>query len=365
MTDFQITIIGAGIVGLAVARELSFSNKKVLVIEKNSSFGQENSSRNSGVIHAGLYYPYKSFKNRFCRAGNKSLYTYAKDRDINFSNCGKIIVSSGKDEEHKLDQIIKNGQRNGLGLEKLSRKQLKQFEPELEAEGGLLSRTTGIIDIHDLMLNFVADIENNGGHISFNSEFSHSKNQKNHISFFLKDDKKYEITTKSIINCAGLYSHIIAKNIDGICKKEIPEVRYVKGNYMVLSGKSPFKKLIYPIPGKDGLGIHSTINLDGKTLFGPDTIEVNSIDFKVTKSIKRKFIDSISKYWPNVKNRVLNSDYSGIRTKVLNNDFDFKKKKIKDDSMIINLFGIESPGLTSSIQIGKYISKVLQSEIFL
>ena len=365
MTDFQITIIGAGIIGLAVARELSLSGKKVLVIEKNTSFGQENSTRNSGVIHAGLYYPYKSFKNKFCSVGNGSLYSYAKDRGISFLNSGKIIVCSSKDEESKLNQIMTNGKKNGLNLEKLSQRKLREFEPELHAESGLLSRTTGIIDLHDLMLNFVADIENNGGFISFNSEFSHSINQKNHISFFLKGKEEYKITTKSIINCAGLYSHIVAKNIAGVSKKKIPEVRYVKGNYMTLTGKSPFKKLIYPIPGKDGLGIHSTINLDGKTLFGPDTVEVNSIDFKVTKNIRRKFIKSISKYWPNIKNRVLNSDYSGIRTKLLNNDFNFQKKKITHDSMIINLFGIESPGLTSSIQIGKHISKVLQSDITL
>ena len=362
MSDFQITIIGAGIIGLSVARELSLSGKKVLVIEKNTAFGQENSARNSGVIHAGLYYPYKSFKNKFCSTGNKSLYSYAKDRGISFLNCGKIIVSTSKDEEFKLDQIMMNGKKNGLKLEKLSQRKLREFEPELHAESGLLSRTTGIIDLHELMLNFVADIENNDGYISFNSEFSHSVNKRNHISFFLKGKKKDEITTKSIINCAGLYSHIVAKNIAGVSKKKIPEVRYVKGNYMILSGKSPFKKLIYPIPGKDGLGIHSTINLDGKTLFGPDTVEVKSIDFKKTKNIKRKFLDSISKYWPNVKNRILNYDYSGIRTKLANNDFYFTKNKIQHDSMVINLFGIESPGLTSSIQIGKYITHILKNE---
>ena len=362
MVDFEVTVIGGGVVGLSIARELSLSSKKVLVVEKNNSFGQESSSRNSGVIHAGIYYPHYSFKNKFCAAGNESLYSYAKERGIGFSNCGKIIVATSKEEEKKLNQIILNAERNGLTLEKLSQRQLKELEPELVGEVGLLSRTTGIIDIHDLMLNFIADIENNGGLVSFNSEFSHSVNKTNHISFFLKKDEKQEVKTKSIINSTGLYSHLVATKIDGIKANDIPVIRFVKGNYLSLSGKSPFKKLIYPLPEKDGLGIHSTLNLDGATIFGPDTVEVEKIDFRVTKNIKTKFLNSISKYWPEVKNRNLNYDYCGIRPKHTNNDFSFFTKKLEKDSFIINLFGIESPGLTSSIQIGKYILNIFKHQ---
>ncbi len=360
MVDFEVTVIGGGVVGLSIARELSLSGKKVLLIEKNSSFGQENSSRNSGVIHAGIYYPHNSFKNKFCVAGNVSLYSYAKERGIKFSNCGKIIVATSKEQEKKLNQIILNAERNGLILEKLSQRHMKELEPELVGKLGLLSRTTGVIDIHDLMLNFITDIENNGGIISFNSEFSHSVNKTNHISFFLKKNEKEEVKTKSIINSTGLYSHLIATKIDGINADDIPVIRYIKGNYLSLSGKSPFKKLIYPLPEKDGLGIHSTLNLDGVTIFGPDTVEAEEIDFQVTKNIKEKFLKSISKYWPEVKNRNLNYDYCGIRPKHVNNDFSFFTKKLDDDSFIINLFGIESPGLTSSIQIGKYVLKIFE-----
>ena len=362
MVDFEVTVIGGGVVGLSIARELSISGKKVLVIDKNSSFGQENSSRNSGVIHAGIYYPHDSFKNKFCAAGNKSLYLYAKERGIGFSNCGKIIVATRKEEEIKLNQIVLNAKRNGLNLEKLTNKQLKEYEPELVGETGLLSRTTGIIDIHDLMLNFITDIENNSGLVSFKSEFSHSINKLNHISFFLKKNTKEEVKTKSIINCTGLYSHFVASKIDGINSDDIPKIRYVKGNYLSLSGKSPFKRLIYPLPEKDGLGIHSTLNLDGVTIFGPDTVEVKKIDFQVTKNIKNKFLSSISKYWPEVKNRNLNYDYCGIRPKHPNNDFSFFTKKLEKDCFIINLFGIESPGLTSSIQIGKYVLNIFKHD---
>ena len=360
MVDFEVTVIGSGVVGLSIARELSLSGKKVLVIEKNSSFGQENSSRNSGVIHAGIYYSHYSFKNKFCAAGNESLYSYAKERGIEFSNCGKIIVATSKEDEKKLNQLIHNAKRNGLILEKLSQRRLKELEPELVGEVGLLSRTTGIIDIHDLMLNFITDIEHNGGLVTFNSEFSHSVNKTNHISFFLKKDQKQEVKTKSIINSTGLHSHHIAKKIDGINVDDIPIIRYVKGNYLSLSGKSPFKKLIYPLPEKDGLGIHSTLNLNGVTIFGPDTVEVEKIDFHVTKNIKKKFLNSIAKYWPEVKNRNLNYDYCGIRPKNTNNDFSFFTKKLGNNSFIINLFGIESPGLTSSIQIGKYVLNILK-----
>ena len=360
MVDFEVTVIGGGVVGLSIARELSLSSKKVLVVEKNNSFGQESSSRNSGVIHAGIYYPHYSFKNKFCAAGNESLYSYAKERGIGFSNCGKIIVATSKEEEKKLNQIIFNAERNGLILEKLSQKQLTELEPELVGEVGLLSRTTGIIDIHDLMLNFTTDIENNGGLVSFNSEFLHSVNKTNHISFFLKKDEKQEVKTKSIINSTGLYSHLIATKIDGIKADDIPAIRYVKGNYLSLSGKSPFTKLIYPLPEKDGLGIHSTLNLDGATIFGPDTVEVEKIDYRVTKNIKKKFLNSISKYWPEVKNRNLNYDYCGIRPKHKNNDFLFLTKKLEKNSFIINLFGIESPGLTSSMQIGKYVLNIFK-----
>ncbi len=361
MVDFEVTVIGGGVVGLSIARELSFSGKKVLVIEKNSSFGQENSSRNSGVIHAGIYYPQYSLKNKFCSAGNVSLYSYAKERGIGFSNCGKIVVATSKKEEKKLNQIILNAERNGLILEKLSQSHMKELEPELVGKAGLLSRTTGVIDIHDLMLNFIIDIENNGGIISFNSEFSHSVNKTNHISFFLKKDEKQEVKTKSIINSTGLHSHLIATKIDGINADDIPVIRYIKGNYLSLSGKSPFKKLIYPLPEKNGLGIHSTLNLDGVTIFGPDTVEVEEIDFHVTKNIKEKFLKSISKYWPEVKNRNLNYDYCGIRPKHTNHDFSFFIKKLENDSFIINLFGIESPGLTSSIQIGEYVLNIFKN----
>ncbi|MAI28674.1 MAG: hypothetical protein CMP38_00555 [Rickettsiales bacterium] len=239
------------------------------------------------------------------------------------------------------------------------KKKIEELEPKLNVEDALLSENSGIIDVDGLMTNFITDIENAGGVINYNSKFSFSKNNKNYISFYVNDDYSFKIKTRILINCAGLNSQILAKKIDGMEKRMIPKIKFVKGNYMSLTGISPFTKLVYPTPQRDGLGIHSTINLQGKTIFGPDTVNVNDIDFKVTEGIEKKFKKSISKYWPDVVDRKLSFDYCGIRPKLETNDFMFMYKKINQKLFILNLFGIESPGLTSCIEIGKYVKKLI------
>ena len=363
MIDFEVTIIGAGIIGLSIARELSQNGKNVLVVEKNKSFGEENSSRNSGVIHAGIYYKKETFKDKLCAKGNLSLYSYARERNINFIQCGKLIVACNSNEKDQLLKIQINAERNNIKLQKLSKKLVQEFEPNLHVEEALLSDRTGVIDVHELMTNFIADIENKGGIINYNTEFSKSENSNNHISFYVNNDFSNKIKTQILVNCAGLKSQAIAKRIDGLEENLIPKVRFVKGNYMSLRSSSPFKKLIYPIPEKDGLGIHSTINLQGKTIFGPDTVDVDDINFQMTESITEKFQSSISRYWPGIKDRELNFDYCGIRPKTEINDFIFLHKKISDNLFILNLFGIESPGLTSCIQIGKYVKKIIEKQL--
>ena len=188
MIDFEVTIIGAGIIGLSIARELSQNGKNVLIIEKNKSFGEENSSRNSGVIHAGIYYKNKTFKDKLCAKGNLSLYSYAKERKINFSQCGKLIVACSSNEKEQLLKIKKNAERNNIKLHKLSKKLVQEFEPNLDVEEALLSDRTGIIDVHELMTNFIADIENKGGIINYNTDFSKSENKNDHISFYVDND---------------------------------------------------------------------------------------------------------------------------------------------------------------------------------
>lgn len=361
MIDFDATIIGAGVVGLSIARELSKSGKKVLVIEKNKSFGEENSSRNSGVIHAGIYYNANTLKDKWCAKGNARLYSYAQERKINFIKCGKLVVACNLRERKQLIKIKENAERNNIKVNLISKKKIEELEPKLNVEYALFSENTGIVDVHELMINFVTDIENSGGIINYNSKFSFSENSKKYISFYVNDDYSFKIKTRILINCAGLTSTILAKKIDGIEKKMIPKTRFVKGNYMSLKGISPFTKLVYPIPQRDGLGIHSTLNLQGKTIFGPDAVNIDNINFKGTENIEGKFKQSISKYWPGIIHRKLSFDYCGIRPKIETNDFMLMHKQISQNVFILNLFGIESPGLTSCIEIGRYIKKLINS----
>ena len=223
----------------------------------------------------------------------------------------------------------------------------------------LFSKTTGIIDVHDLMLNFITDIENNNGIINYKSKLSKVLYKDDKVFFHLKGIKNKGFSTRFLINCAGLGSTDVAKSIVGLDRNLIPKLRYVKGNYMKLMGKSPFKRLIYPLPNKDGLGIHSSLNLSNETVFGPDNIEISKINFNVENDIKNKFIKSIKKYWPDIVTREIHSDYCGIRTKICSNDFFIQDLSYQNLKGIINLFGIESPGVTSSMAISEYIFNIL------
>ncbi len=363
MTDFEFTIVGGGVVGLSIAKSLSSINKKVLLIEKNNSFGQENSSRNSGVIHAGLYYLKNSLKEKLCIQGRHYLYKYIRDRKIKYNKCGKIIVASSLDEIQKLKYLKKNADRLGIELVELDKSDLKKMEPELNGSGGLLSKETGIVDVHQLMTNFLIDVENNGGTIVFNTEFSEGLINKKSIDFFINNQRNEIFKTRVLINCSGLESHNVAKRFKNF-QINIPKIRFVKGNYMKLEGKSPFSRLIYPIPEKDGLGIHSTISLSGETHFGPDTEQLEHLSFEVSKNLEKKFKRSICKYWSKIKKRNLVPDYSGIRTKIDSNDFCIQNNKINHKMSLINLFGIESPGLTASIAIGEFVKKLVVENNF-
>lgn len=355
MNDFECTIIGAGVVGLAVARKLSQKNLNVLVLEKNKSFGEENSSHNSGVIHAGIYYKKDSLKSKFCIPGNELLYKYAKERNIRYNKCGKLIVACNLEELVELKKIEKNAKNNGIFLKQLNSNDVRKIEPEIVCESALFSKNTGIIDVYDLMLNFVVDIENNGGIISYNSQLLKAELMNNSLKLNVKEGGKYNLKTSILVNCAGLNSINVSQKILG-SNLSCPQIRLVKGNYMKLVGKNKFSKLVYPIPNNDGLGIHLTIGLEDEVIFGPDTVDVKNKQFSETKYIKNKFIKSIKKYWPEIIDRELTFDYCGIRTKTLINDF-IIQNGLDRNQRVVNLYGIESPGLTSSIAIGEYISE--------
>jgi len=376
MDHIEVVVVGAGVVGLAIARELALHGKSVLLVEKEPSFGMSTSSRNSEVIHAGIYYPKDSLKANLCVRGNRLLYSYAKERGVPFNNYGKLIVACAPSEQTSLEQIWHRAQDNGVsGLERMTQSSIQQIEPELNALEGIYSSTTGIIDSHSYMLSLLGDFENAGGVISYRTSFEHAQllNQSERWVIALKsgeDSEVFEISCDHLINCAGLGAVEVAKKIDGLFPLHIPEAYFVKGNYFSLSGKTPFRHLIYPVPEQAGLGVHLTLDLNGRAKFGPDVEHIDSsdeltIDYAVDPSRVGHFEKQIRQYWPGLPSNSLTPDYSGVRPKIKINgtvEVDFRIDTAEQHGVpgLINLFGIESPGLTASLAIAQEVQKHLK-----
>ena len=376
MDHIEVVVVGAGVVGLAIARELALHCKSVLVLEKEPSFGMSTSSRNSEVIHAGIYYPKDSLKANLCVRGNRLLYSYAKERGVPFNNYGKLIVACAPSEQTSLEQIWHRAQDNGVsGLERMTQTTIHQVEPELNALEGVYSPTTGIIDSHSYMLSLLGDFENAGGVISYRTTFEYAQllNQSARWVIALKsgeDSEVFEISCDHLINCAGLGAVEVAKKIDGLLPLHIPEAYFVKGNYFSLNGKTPFRHLIYPVPEQAGLGVHLTLDLNGRAKFGPDVEHIDSsdeltIDYAVDPSRVGHFEKQIRQYWPGLPSNSLTPDYSGVRPKIKINgtvEVDFRIDTAEQHGVpgLINLFGIESPGLTASLAIAQEVQKHLK-----
>jgi L-2-hydroxyglutarate oxidase LhgO len=376
MDHIEVVVVGAGVVGLAIARELALHGQSVLLVEKEQSFGMSTSSRNSEVIHAGIYYPKDSLKANLCVQGNRQLYSYAKERGVPFNNYGKLIVACNQAEQASLEQIWHRAQENGVpGLERMTKTSIHQVEPELHALEGIYSPTTGIIDSHSYMLSLLGDFENAGGVISYRTSFEHAQllNQSARWVITLKsgeDTDVFELSCDEVINCAGLGAVDVAKKIKGLSPLHIPEAYFVKGNYFSLNGKTPFRHLIYPVPEQAGLGVHLTLDLNGRAKFGPDVEHIDStdeqtIDYAVDPLRVDHFEKQIRQYWPGLPSNSLTPDYSGVRPKIKMNgtvEADFKIDTAKQHGVrgLINLFGIESPGLTASLAIAQEVHKHLK-----
>ncbi len=351
-------VVGSGVIGLSIAKVLNQNKIETFILEKEKKFGTVNSSRNSGVIHAGIYYKSNSLKSTLCIKGNNELYKYAKKKRINHKKIGKLIVAQSEEEINILKNYIKKAKSNNVELYFLSKLELKNLENSVNAKAALYSPNTGIIDQHDLMQCMINDIYTSNGRIIYNTELDSIFVKKKFFEFTIKGSNK-KFKCKNIINCGGVDSHKIANKIDALNKDLIPKVKFIKGNYYKLRGKSPFKKLIYPLPNKFGLGIHSTLNFNNETIFGPDTEKIKSLNFKVTNGLENKFKEEIFRYWPEILTKEIFPDYCGIRTTLNYNDFliqTFNQHKI---SGLVNLFGINSPGLTSSLAIGEHILEII------
>ncbi len=363
MTDFVETIvIGAGVIGLAIARECARRGQEVLVLERHGHFGEETSSRNSEVIHAGIYYPKDTLKARFCVEGKKKLYEYCESHGVPHKNLGKLIVATSDEELTTLSAIRQKAADNGVeDLSWISKTELKAMEPELSCKGALLSPSTGIIDTHQYMLALVGDIETAGGFIAYNSAFSRAEHRGGH---YLVQAGENTLTCRNLINSAGLGAQAAAQNIDGLSADHIPTRYLTKGNYYTMNAKSPFKRLIYPVPQSASLGVHVTLDLGGQIRFGPDQEWIEEIDYNVNPNRADAFYEAIRKYWPALPDDSLIPAYSGIRPKIQSPTDPHKDFYISGPSDhglpgLVNLYGMESPGLTSSLAIGAYVADLL------
>ena len=369
-------VIGAGVVGLAVARAIAlspkFAGKDLLVLEAASAIGTGTSSRNSEVIHAGIYYPQGSLKAQLCVQGRAMLYDYCVERGIAHKRCGKLIVATNDTQVMQLQGIIAKAAANDVhDLKLLTRDEARALEPQLECVAAVHSPSTGIIDSHALMLSLQGDFENAGGFVVLNSAVAGVFIAYSAIKIIAKDmhGEETEIWTKNLVNAAGLSAPQLSRRMQGLDDKHIPQDYYAKGNYFTLSGKSPFNRLIYPVPqaaaNLAGLGVHLTLDLGGQAKFGPDVEWVQSPDDLVVNSARGDaFYAEVRKYWPALRDGALVPGYAGIRPKInapTEAAADFMIQGPNDHGIagLVNLFGIESPGLTSSMAIGALVAGVL------
>jgi L-2-hydroxyglutarate oxidase LhgO len=361
-------VIGAGVVGLAVARALAlsprFAGKELLVLEAANAIGTGTSSRNSEVIHAGIYYPAGSLKAQLCVQGRAMLYDYCTERGIGHKRCGKLIVATNEAQVTQLQGIIAKAAANGVNdLMMITREEARILEPQLECVAAVHSPSTGIIDSHALMLSLQGDFENAGGLTVLNSTVYGVFIASDAIKIVMNDGA--EIITKTLVNAAGLSAPLIASKMQGLDAKFVPQAYYAKGNYFTLSGKSPFSRLIYPVPEAAGLGVHLTLDLGGQAKFGPDVQWVDSADDLVVDPARGDaFYAEVRKYWPQLQDDALIAGYAGMRPKInapheTAADFVIQGPKEHGIDGLVNLFGIESPGLTSSMAIGEKVSAML------
>ncbi len=358
--DIDCIVLGAGVVGLAVARELALAGRDVLVAEAAEAIGTVTSSRNSEVIHAGMYYTHNSLKARLCVAGKRLLYDYCAERGIPHRRLGKLIVAATPEQSAQLGQIAQRAALNGVDdLYQISGAQAHELEPELVCDAALVSPSTGIIDSHALMLALQGDAENQGAQCVFRTRFSQGR-VLDSGGFLLRFDgaEPMELTANCVINATGLSAPFVARQLLGQPVKHIPDAYFCKGTYFTLSGRSPFSRLIYPMPNNASLGVHLTLDMGGQAKFGPDAEWVDHEDYSLDARRADTVYETVRSYWPGLADGALNPGYTGIRPKIVGADSPSADFLIAGPSThgipgLVNLFGIESPGLTSCLALAQ------------
>ena len=364
MERIDCVVVGAGVVGLAVARALALGGREVLVLEAEGAIGTGTSSRNSEVIHAGLYYPRGSLKARLCVQGRDLLYAYCTSRGVAHRRCGKLLVATSEDQLPQLHSVIAAGLGNGVAdLRLLSQAQAQVMEPELACVGAVLSPSTGIIDSHAYMLALQGDLEHAGGLVVLHAQVESVHHGVDGFRIGTRDGT--QLLADLLVNSAGLSAPALARRIDGLPQACVPQAYFAKGNYFSLAARCPFTRLIYPVPEKAGLGVHLTLDMAGQAKFGPDVQWVTAPDdLRVDPARGEAFYAQIRKYWPGLADGSLLPAYAGIRPKLQapgEEARDFMAQGPADHGVpgLVNLFGVESPGLTSSLAIADHVAAML------
>ena len=362
-------VIGAGVVGLAVARSLALAGREVLVLESENAIGMGVSARNSEVIHAGIYYDAGSLKARLCVQGRQQLYAYCAERGIAHQRCGKLIVAGTHAQVDLLRATQAKAQANGVDdLQWLSRAQAQALEPALQCHAALLSPSTGIVDSHALMLSLQADIENAGGQVVLNAPvYTMALAQGTDGRHWVRTQDGTCLAAHTVVNAAGLSAPTLARRFTGLATDKVPTPFYAKGSYFTLAGRAPFSHLVYPVPEAAGLGVHLTLDLGGQAKFGPDVewVEVPDV-FTVDPARAQSFYAAVRQYWPSLPDGALQPAYAGIRPKISgpgkpSADFCVQGPQDHGVAGLVNLFGIESPGLTSALALGDWVARLLEA----
>jgi L-2-hydroxyglutarate oxidase LhgO len=361
--DLDAAVVGAGVVGLATARALALRGHSVLVLEAEDAIGTGISSRNSGVIHAGLYYPTGSAKARLCVAGRRALYRYAAERGVPHARIGKLVVATADSERPALEALQRQARANDVeGVRPLSAAEVRELEPEVRAVAGLFSAETGILDAHALMLALQGDLEAAGGWVVLRTPLHRARRIAGGFELETGGPDPGRVTAGRLVNAAGLAASEVAACIDSVPTESIPETRYAIGHYYAWSGPLPFRHLVYPLPEPGGLGIHLTLDPGGGGRFGPDVRWIERPDHAFDDSRRDAFVDAIRRWWPGVEPERLHPDYTGIRPKLgAGSDFAILGPAEHGVPGYAGLHGIESPGLTSALALADRVADLVAS----
>ena len=359
-------VIGAGVVGLAIARRLALAGREVVILEAEEAFGTHTSSRNSEVIHAGIYYPTGSLKARLCVAGRRALYRYCTDHGINHRRIGKLVVATEEDQLTGLRKYRDQAEINGVSdLRMLDAREVAELEPEVRGVAGFLSPSTGIIDTHGLMLAYLGDAEAHGAALALASPVVGGAVTDDGILLEVGGKEAMDLVCRTVVNSAGFHAQSVARSIEGIAAATIPPTYYAIGHYYTLAGKAPFRRLVYPVARQDWLGVHVTVDLGGQVKFGPDFNWIDRIDYRFDESREAAFYEAIRRYYPGLRDGALQPGYTGIRPKIAGPgapapDFVIQGPLEHGVHGLVNLYGIESPGLTAALAIADHVAALLE-----